>query len=133
MRLRYKKKSKRTGKFKSVLEQKVARRLGKRATYETEVLHYSLPKRYHPDFVLLQNASSLGEPPRKIYIEVKGWFRYEDQAKMRAVKDCNPTLDIRMFFPVDGKCQGSKMRNSEWCQKYSFPYAIGTIPKSWLE
>lgn len=132
---RYKKKSKRTGKYKSVLERKIARRLGKNATYETETLSYLLPKRYTPDFVLVKTTVDEHNNPissSKVYIEVKGWFRYEDQAKMRAVKVSNPDLDIRLFFPVDGKVQGSKMTNSEWCKKYNFPYCIGQIPKDWM-
>ena len=123
---RYKKRSKRKGKYKSNLEAAIAKRLGKRATYETEVIQYLLPKRYTPDFVLV------GPADNRIYIEVKGWFRYEDQQKMRAVKTCNPELDIRMYFPNNNKVQGSKMTNSEWCEKYNFPFAIGRIPRSWL-
>ena len=51
---------------------------------------------------------------------------------MRYVKLCNPELDIRMYFPNDGKVHGSGMKNSEWCERYNFPYAIGKIPKDWL-
>jgi hypothetical protein len=120
---RFKKRSKRKGKYKSVLEKKIARILGRKATYETEVLQYLLPKRYTPDFVVDMPGNG------RVYIEVKGWFRYEDQAKMRAVKKCNPDLDIRMYFPNDKKVQSSKMTNSEWCKKYEFPYYIGELPK----
>lgn len=123
---RFRRRSKRSGKYKSELEKKIAKVLGKRATYETEYIHYLLPKKYKPDFVVNKEAG-------KMYIEVKGWFRYEDQQKMRAVKFSNPSLDIRMFFPTDSKVQGSKMKNSEWCEKYSFEYAIGTLPKDWLK
>lgn len=130
---RYKKRSTRTSgvganartKYKSELEAKVAKSLGKNFQYESEVLHYVLPKSYCPDF---SKSNSDGS---KFYVEVKGWFRYEDQQKMRAVKFSNPTLDIRMFFPQDNKVQGSKMTNSQWCIKWGFPYAIGEIPKSW--
>lgn len=126
MKSRFKKRSSKTGKYKSKLEAVIAKRLGKKATYETEVLSYLLPKRYTPDFVLVAASG------HKLYLEVKGYFRYEDQAKMKAVKYCNPDLDIRMFFPADNKVQGSKMKNSEWCKKYSFPCAVGKIPKGWL-
>lgn len=125
MRKRYKKKSIRTGKYKSKLEALVAKQLGRKFKYETDTIHYFLPKRYTPDFT--GNRTN-----RPIHIEVKGWFRYEDQAKMRAVKLTHPDLDIRMFFPNDNKVQSSKMTNSEWCVKWGFPYCIGTIPKEWL-
>lgn len=117
---------KRTGKYKSVLEKKIAKLLGKRGKYECETLSYLLPKRYKPDFVVELSG-------RKMYLEIKGWFRYEDQQKMRAVKFSNPDLDIRMYFPKDQKVQGSKMLNSEWCVKHNFPYAIGRLPRSWYK
>ena len=123
MQVKYKKRSTRLRKYKSRLEAKVARRLGKKATYESEVVYYFLPKRYYPDFVLVKSVSN------RILLEVKGYLRYEDQAKMKAVKDCNPELDIRFFFPHDNKVQGSKMKNSEWCLKYGFPFYIGVLPK----
>lgn len=126
MKRRYKKTSKRTGKYKSKLEAQIAKQLGKRATYETETLSYLQPKKYTPDFVVAKADT-------KIYIEVKGWYRYEDQAKMRAVKASHPDLDIRMFFPNDNKVQSSKMTNSEWCKKYGFEYAIGSIPREWYK
>ncbi len=122
---RYKKRSKRTSKYKSELEAKIAKSLGKKFEYESQKIHYVLPKTYSPDF------SSTRPDGTVVHIEVKGWFRYEDQQKMRAVKFANPSLDIRMFFPSDGKVQGSKMKNSEWCIKWGFPFAIGKIPRSW--
>jgi len=134
MSLRNKKRktSRRKGKYKSVLESKVARMLGRKARYETDHIPYVLPKRYTPDFVLAKPRDHASEDTSKIYIEVKGWLRSEDQQKMRAVKFSNPHLDIRFYFPNDGKVQGSNMRNSQWCEKYSFKYAIGSIPKEWL-
>jgi hypothetical protein len=120
---RYKRRSKRTGKYKSVLEKKIAKILGRKATYETEVLQYVMPKRYTPDFVVALPSDG------RLYLEVKGFFRREDQAKMRAVKRCNPTTDIRMYFPNDNKVQGGRMTNSEWCKKYEFPFYIGELPK----
>jgi hypothetical protein len=126
MRKNFKRRSKRTGKYKSKLESLVARMLRGKATYESERIKYVLPKNYTPDFVVLRQDGT------KIFVEVKGYHRYEDQAKMRAVKQSNPELDIRMFFPKDGKVQSSEMTNSEWCIKYGFPYAIEKLPKDWL-
>lgn len=128
-RPRKKIRAKRTRKYKSQLELAIARRLGKRATYETEYLTYLLPKRYKPDFVVVypnDDGSST-----KVYLEVKGWYRSEDQQKMKAVKESNPDLEIWMYFPNDGRVQGSRMKNSEWCRKYGFPFMIGSIPKGW--
>jgi hypothetical protein len=124
---RSKTKSKGHGIYKSGLEVIIAKRLGKRATYETDTISYLLPKRYTPDFTII------GTEVHRVFLEVKGWFRYEDQQKMRAVKFSNPDLDIRMYFPQDNKVQGSKMKNSEWCKKHGFPCAIGRIPRGWLK
>ena len=94
--------------------------------YESEQINYKLSKRYRPDFILTFPSG------KKIYIEAKGYFRYEDQAKMKAVKETNPDLDIRFFFPNDGKVQTSDMTNSEWCAKFGFPCAIYDIPEDWF-
>ena len=118
MRKNYKKKHKRWGKYKSPLEQKIAKLLGRKAKYETDTLHYSLPKRYIPDFVIVAKDGT------KTYIEVKGYLRYEDQVKMRAVKACNPDLDIWMWFANDRKVHKSQMTNSEWCEKYGYKWRI---------
>lgn len=120
---RYKKKSRRTGKYKSKLESVVARKLGKKATYETVKLSYTLPKSYTVDFVVGKDDGA------RVLLEVKGYLRYEDQVKMRYVKECNPLEDIRFYFPVDNRVQGSKMKNSEWCERYGFVYYIGRLPK----
>ena len=132
MKPRYKKKSKRTGKYKSVLESKVARMLGRKAKYESESIAYVLPKRYTPDFILVRPRGDSSTTEHKIYVEVKGWLRVEDQQKMKSVKHCNPALDIRFYFPNNGRVQGSRMTNSQWCEKYDFKYTIGRIPKEWL-
>ena len=112
--------------FKSALELAVSKKLPKRRwEYEPERIEYMLPKKYIPDFVIQSKSG------KKIYIEVKGWFRWEDQQKMRAVKNSRPDMDIRMFFPKDQKVQTSEMLNSEWCHKHDFKCAIGAIPRSW--
>lgn len=124
---RYKQKHTRVGKFKSKLEHQVAKELGKRAKYESERLTYMKPGHYKPDFVYTRKNGS------KLYIEVKGFLRYDDQVKMKAVKANNMDLDIRFMFPQDKPVHRSKMLNSEWCQKYGFPYTIGSIPREWLQ
>jgi len=115
----------RLGKYKSRLEKDVARKLPKGTEYETEKLPYTLVKRYIPDFII-------PTPNGKIYLEVKGYLRPEDRTKMIAVKEANPALDIRFYFPVNNKLRkDSKTRYSDWCEKHSFPYYIGKLPKEW--
>jgi hypothetical protein len=121
---RFRKRSIKTGIYKSQLEFNVAKILGRKAAYEPCKLPYTIKKHYTPDFVIARE--------KPIYLEVKGYLRFEDQQKMKAVKETNPDLDIRFFFPVDNKVMGSRMKNSEWCAKYGFPCAIGKIPKSWI-
>ena len=122
---RYKKKSLRTGRYKSRLEARVAKELGRKAKYEVDKLDYIVPakhRKYSPDFTIIKTGN-------KIFIEVKGFLRYEDQAKMRWVKECNPDADIRFYFPYDNKVHLSKLKNSEWCAKHGFPCYIGVLPK----
>lgn len=126
MRRNYKKLAKKTGKYKSKLEAEVAKRLKKRATYEPVKLQYTVTRSYIPDFVI-------DRPDAKpIFLEVKGYLRYEDQVKMKSVKQCNPDLDIRFYFPKDSKVASSQMTNSEWCLKWGFPCYIGTLPKEFV-
>ena len=123
---KYKNRSKRSGKYKSKLEQTVARALGRKAKYEADKLSYIVPAKnrtYSPDFTILKKDGS------KILIEVKGFLRLDDQWKMRWVKECNPEADIRFFFPYDSKVHISKLKNSEWCERYGFKYYIGELPK----
>lgn len=123
----HRKRARRTGQYKSKLEALVASLLPpKNAFYESASLQYILYKKYIPDFTIVTSSGHV------VYLEVKGYLRYEDQVKMRAVKETNPELDIRFFFSKDGKVQSSKLTNSEWCKKYNFPYAIGKIPKKWF-
>lgn len=110
----------------------IQRKIGKRKIqleYETTSIPYKIEKRlvYIPDFIIKI-------PGRKpIYIEAKGYFRPADMMKMRLVKEQNPDLDIRMVFPQDNKVYRRKMRYSDWCKRYGFPYHIGTeIPEEWV-
>lgn len=126
-RKKFKLRSKRKGKYKSLLEASIAKTLPKNSKYETERINYVLPKKYIPDFIVKTKDG------RSIYLEVKGYLRYEDQAKMKSVKHCNSNLDIRFVFGADSKVQGSKMTNSDWARKYNFPFCIGSPPKEWFQ
>lgn len=51
---------------------------------------------------------------------------------MIAVKEFNPELDIRFYFPYDNKLRkSSKTRYSDWCRKNGFPFYVGKVPKIW--
>lgn len=112
--------------FKSKFEEEIARsldRLKVEYAYEPTKLRYAVLRDYKPDFVLSNG----------IYIETKGYFKSDDQRKMRAIKDQHPEIDIRMVFQrLAGRVQGSKMTNAEWCDKYGFQYADGKIPREWI-
>lgn len=121
-------------KFRSKLELRVFNdvkpRLGGTAKlyYEQEKLGYTLEKEYTPDFLLEFRDGT------KRFIEVKGHFKWEDREKMYAVKKAHPNLDIRMVFDRDNKiAKNSKMRYSDWCAKYGYMCAFGSIPDEWLE
>lgn len=111
--------------FRSPLEAEISKsfpkRKGMKVTYETHSISYSVPHVYNPDFTVVLPSG------RTFHIEVKGWFRIEDKAKMKWVKECNPTLDIRMMFPKKQK------KDIKWCEKHGFPWAVGTKPpKEWF-
>lgn len=120
--------------FKSPLEHNVYRYLQQKAknakfnvAYETEKLDYILTRNYVPDFVLSFDDG------RKIYIETKGHLRQEDRAKMLAVKNRHPDLDIRIVFSKDNRLnKRARSRYSDWAKRHGFPYAVGTLPTDWL-
>lgn len=120
--------------FKSPLEKEIIDELALiknkkfKYQYEGERLKYFVVKHYTPDVILtLPNG-------KKIYIEIKGYLRYEDQVKMRAVKNSNPELDIRFVFTDRSRVGSSNMTPGQWCTKYGFDYTTeGKIPKQWTK
>jgi hypothetical protein len=115
-------------KFKSKYEQDVytnVERNGLTVQYEPFSIPYLTKGNYYPDFVL----------PNGIIVETKGYFDSRSRAKMVAVKQHNPDLDIRMVF-MNSRTRvrkGSKMTYADWCEKYDFRYADGMIPLKWFE
>lgn len=102
---------------------------GATVEYELEKLEYTETKQYTPDFIITTRDG------RKIYVESKGFFPYPDRAKMLAVKEQHPELDIRFVFYQDSASKlgrGSKTRPSDWANKYGFPFAIGSVPNDWF-
>lgn len=120
-------------KLKGKLEPKVLEDIsqyGFKIEYESEHLKYQTiqNRKYIPDFVVTLPDG------RKIYLEVKGYFRPDDTAKLRRVKETHPDKDIRLVFDKDNKFSSkSPMRYSDWCNKYQFQYCVGNVPKGWFE
>ena len=99
--------------------------------YETERIKFTQPQKaryYKPDIILRAKDN------HKIYIELKGKFDRDSQAKMRWVKEQNPELDIRLVFMRDNKMtKSAKKTYTDWAEQHGFPYAVGSIPNEWLE
>lgn len=99
--------------------------------YESEKLPYTSVDyhKYIPDFIVTTRSG------RKLYLEVKGYFRPADRKKMLLVREQHPDLDIRMVFKYNNKINPkSKTRYSDWCEKNGFLYCLkGQIPEEWFE
>jgi hypothetical protein len=98
--------------------------------YETEKLEYTETKQYLPDLIVRGRDGNI-----RFYIEGKGYFPYDERAKMVAVKAQHPDLDIRIVFYRDTPSslgKGNKMKPTEWATKYGFPSAVKTIPEEWF-
>ena len=122
------KKKKTTSKFKSGLEEQVAKLLeGLGVTYEYESckVPYTIQHHYHPDFIL----------PNHVHLETKGYWSAPDRRKIAAVKRDNPELDLRMVFqsPYNKISKGSKTTYAKWCEKHDIPWThFHDIPIDWL-
>jgi len=123
-----KKPKKKTSKYKSGLEEQVAKLLtGLGVTYEYESckVPYTIQHHYHPDFIL----------PNHVHLEAKGYWSAPDRRKIAAVKRDNPELDLRMVFqsPYNKISKGSKTTYAQWCEKHDIPWThFHDIPLDWL-
>ena len=123
-----KQKKKKTSKYKSGLEEQVAKLLeGLGVTYEYESckVPYTIQHHYHPDFIL----------PNHVHLETKGYWSAADRRKIAAVKRDNPELDLRMVFqaPYNKISKGSKTTYAQWCEKHEIPWThFHDIPLDWL-
>ena len=115
-----------SNKFRSDLEGQVADQLEKQRvefTFEPSRIKYEVTKKYTPDFLL----------PNGILIEVKGWFKAEDQRKHKLIKEQHPEIDIRFVIQkLKKKVQGGRFTCQEWCEKYDFKFAESIVPNSWI-
>lgn len=118
--------------WRSGLEEVLGKQLddaGIRYEYEKLTVSYipsPKPKRYKPDYVLLDNG---------IIVEGKGRFETPDRQKHLLVKAQHPDLDIRFVFS-NARARISKQSRTTyamWCLSKGFPYADKTIPLAWLE
>ena len=119
---------KKTSKYKSGLEEQVAKLLeglGVSYEYESCKIPYTIQHNYHPDFIL----------PNHVHLEAKGYWDAPDRRKIAAVKKDNPDLDLRMVFqsPFNKISKGSKTTYPKWCEQHDIPWcAFHNIPLDWL-
>ena len=119
---------KKTSKYRSGLEEKVANLLdGLGVTYEYESTRvpYTIQHHYCPDFIL----------PNHVLLETKGYWDAADRRKIKAVKQDNPDLDLRMVFqaPFNKISKKSKTTYAMWCEKHDIPWtSFHNIPMEWL-
>ena len=120
--------TKKTSKFRSKLEEKVAillQELGISYEYESTKVPYIIQHHYTPDFVL----------PNYTYLETKGYWDAADRRKILAVKKANPEIDLRMIFqsPYNTISKKSKTTYAMWCEKHAIPWtSYHNIPLDWL-
>ena len=119
---------KKTSKYRSGLEEQVANLLdGLGVTYEYESTRvpYTIQHHYCPDFIL----------PNHVLLETKGYWDAADRRKIKAVKQDNPDLDLRMVFqaPFNKISKKSKTTYAMWCEKHDIPWtSFHNIPMEWL-
>ena len=119
---------KKTSKFRSKLEEKVADllfHLDVNYEYETTKIAYTIPHNYCPDFIL----------PNGIILECKGYWDAADRRKIKSVKEQNPDIDLRMVFqsPFNTISKKSKTTYAKWCEQRGIPWtSFHEIPLEWL-
>ena len=80
-------------------------------------------RKYLPDFVI----------DKTIVVECKGRLTAADRKKLLLVKKQHPGVDLRLLFQYDNKLSTkSKTRYSNWAEKNGIPYAVESIPRSWI-
>ena len=143
--------------YKSGLEFAIAedlKRKGIEFRYEPETIQYrkrvvkgvcdacggdktSQRRTYLPDFrirTVSSRATVEAGTTDYIYIETKGRLTASDRAKMVAVKQDNPGLDIRFIFGANNKLNKNKNeRYEDWAAKHGFPSSTGlSVPDDWV-
>lgn len=81
-------------------------------------------RKYTPDFILANG----------IRIEVKGRLTAADRAKLLAVKEQHPDLDLRILFGANNKLNKNKpQRYMDWASQHGIRAAILLVPQSWMK
>lgn len=118
--------------YRSEFERGVATSLSDRCRFfEYESLHlsYEQVRMYTPDFIIRKRNREA------LCIEVKGYLKPSDRAKLLTVRRCNPLIDLRLVFQrASNKLSAkSKVTYGEWATKHNFQWAEGMVPDAWLE
>jgi hypothetical protein len=85
--------------------------------YERDTFSYQhKPQKYTVDFTIRKPSGV------KVYYEYKGKLDGPTRKKLRAIKESNPDLDLRLVFekPNNKLYRGAKMRYWEWAERYGF-------------
>lgn len=96
--------------------------------YEKDKLSYILKKNYVPDWKVKEN----------IYIETKGYFDSEDRAKILAIIEQHPKIQIYLLFQDANKKIHPKSNTTygDWCKKHNILYSSWKekkeIPTEWI-
>jgi hypothetical protein len=108
-------------KFEAAVASDLARKLGHPPAYESITVSYR--KEYTPDFVL----------PNGILVECKGHFRATDRAKLLAVLNQHPELDLRIVLQTPHcKLSGTSLTHARWCEKHGIVWSATVVPEDWL-
>lgn len=85
----------------------------------------SKQRSYLPDFTFKTSP---------IIIEAKGRLTRQEREKLMWIKRCNPEADIRLVFQRNNRLskRPSSKKYGDWARENGFPYAVGTVPKEWL-
>ena len=126
------KKTKKTFKFRSGLEVRVAEQLeglGVDYDYEPYSINFERPaqtSRYTPDFLILING---------LLVETKGRFTSQERKKFKLIREQHPDLDLRFVFSNPNTRIGKKSQTTYgmWCERIGYRYAKETIPTEWLK
>lgn len=119
--------------YKSWLEHDLHKGALKNLPYEPELISYTIPKRYRPDFVNYDKG---------IIFEAKGRFQDSAEAsKYVHFRKCNPEWEIIFIFErprlamphAKKRKDGTKMTHAEWAEKNGFKWCSKEhVNKEWL-
>ena len=114
--------------FKSKLEMKVAKMIGKQWEYEITSFPYVQERKYITDFT---------KKGKKVHLEVKGFFRPGDVSKYKAVKATIDSKGEELIFvladPNKKVRKGAKSTMADWCDKNGYRWCSVNNVKQWLQ